>query len=69
MKKEILKNNIEKFNSNYYDIKNDIKDFIIVETRKGRANSTEYCIKKGLKFDELDKRIFKIYDQKENSIF
>lgn len=51
------------------NIKNDIKDFIIVETRKGRANSTEYCIKKGLKFDELDKRIFKIYDQKENSIF
>lgn len=26
MKKEILKNNIEKFNSNYYDIKNDIKE-------------------------------------------
>ena len=51
------------------NIKNDIKDFIIVETRKGRANSTEYCIKKGLKVDELDKRIFKIYDQKVNSIF
>ena len=61
--------NVFSFAKRLNNIKNDIKDFIIVETRKGRANSTEYCIKKGPKFDELDKRIFNLYDLRVNPIF
>lgn len=53
--------NVFSFAKRLNNIKNDIKDFIIVETRKGRANLTEYCIKKGPKFDEMYNSVLEEY--------
>ena len=53
--------NVFSFAKRLNNIKNDIKDFIIVEKRKGRANSTEYCIKKGPNFDEMPNSVLKEY--------
>ena len=39
------------------NIKDDIKEYLIIETRKGRSNKTEYLLKKGEKFDELDNSV------------
>lgn len=59
IKTEFEKNyeNVFSFAKRINNLKNDIKEYLLIETRKGRANQTEYRIQKGEKFDELDKSV------------
>ena len=59
-KSEFWKNDFENSyaNTNVFamrlrNIKNDIREFIVVETRKGRGNATEYSFKKGKHFEDI----------------
>lgn len=56
--------NVFSFAKRLNNIKNDIKEYFIIETRKGRANQTEYKIERGKKFDELrNYNLVKILDK------
>lgn len=59
-KSEFWKNDFENsyanslaFAKRLNNIKNDIREFIVVETRKGRGNATEYSFKKGEHFEDI----------------
>ena len=50
--------NVFSFAKRLNNIRNEIKDFIDIQLRKGRANQTEYFFTKGEKFNDI-KRVSK----------
>ena len=45
--------NVQSFAKRLNNIKDDIREYIIVKTQKGRANTTLYSFEKGAHFDDL----------------
>lgn len=45
--------NVQSFAKRLNNIKEDIREYIIVKTQKGRANTTLYSFEKGAHFDDL----------------
>lgn len=45
--------NVQSFAKRLNNIKDDIREYIIVKTQKGRANTTLYSFEKGARFDDL----------------
>jgi hypothetical protein len=66
---EFLKSykSVHAFAKRLNNIKSEIADFIQIETRKGRANQTEYRLLKGEKFEEIS-RVLKIVAYNNSSI-
>lgn len=45
---------VNSFAKRLNNIKNDIEEYVIIQTRKGRGNQTEYYLKPGPNFDQVD---------------
>ncbi len=69
-KNEFFQNyeNVFSFAKRLNNISKEISDFIIIETRKGRANQTEYKLSKGEKFEDIDRVIEIEADELTSSI-